>query len=328
MTEETYITILGNKISYTDDRYSINELKFHEKNPRVLSKIVHADRLDADDEEQRQKLIQKKMRDESSVKNLTKTIQSQGGISDPLIVQVNTLAVLEGNSRLAALRILYKRTNKEIYLTAPCRMVQLKEGEIDAFLYQQHVEGKTQWSAYDKAYSAYHRVIIDQVQIDDYVQRTSASKRDINSQIEIISLMNDEDAAENTERFSHYDVIVRSSNLKQSFDSHPTLKRHLLDKIKEEPLTITAHDLRDKVPQIAKKSKVLKKWMNGTIDFDEAVEASKISQPKQHMTKAIKSLKEIEKKDIKQLHNNERGAFKPELRKSRKRYDPSKYPIA
>ncbi len=321
MTDETYINILEKRIDYTDERISIHDLKFYEKNPRVLSKLIRAGKLDEKDKDEKQELIMQEMRKESSVKKLRGTIKAQGGISDPLIVQMSTREVLEGNSRLTALRELYKKENEEKYLTAPCRMVHLEEDEIDAFLHQQHVDGKTEWSAYDKAYSAYHRVEKDKVPIDDYAARTSDSKQEIEKRIKTIKLMHEQEATELTDRFSHYDQMIRSNNLKQSLENISGLKEFLLGKIKEEPLTIDAQDLRDKVPQIAKKPKVIKKWMDGKIEFDEAVNLSKISQPKQHIANAIKSLKEIDKRSIQKLDNNDKNAFKQEVKKCRREID-------
>ena len=314
---EPYITILENQIPFSDERRETSDLKYYEQNPRVLSKLIRAGKLNGSDEE-RQKAIEEGMPDESSVKILLRDIKLDGGISEPLIVHSRTLEVLEGNSRLAALRILYQRHQEEIYLSAPCRMVDLEEEEIDAFLYQQHIQGKTPWSAYDKAYSAYHRVEIDGVSIEEYSRRTKTTEVNIRRCIDVIKLMKSEGAEAETEKFSYYNEIVRSSKLNRSFNDAPELKRFLLDRISEPSPPFKAQEMRDKVPQIAVKPKALKKWISGSIDFDDAVTQSKISQPKQHALNATRNLKGIEKAGVERLSKNEKNVLMQEMKKCKR----------
>ena len=309
MTEEQpYINILDKEIPYRDERRGISVLSFYEKNPRVLSKLMRANKLNGTADE-KQLAIEEGMRTEVSVKYLRKTIFDHGGISEPLIIQENG-EVLEGNSRLAALRILYKENQEEKYFTAPCRVVKFEENEIDAFLHQQHVDGKVPWSAYDKAYSAYHRVKIDGVLVHEYAARTSDSEREINKQIETIDLMQLEGAGDKTERFSYYDQITRSTKLKHAFDDNSDLKRYLLDQLQEDKIPFTAQDLRDNVPVIAKKRKVLTNWVKGKVDFEEAVQLSKVSHPKQQISKAINNLQEVNRDEVDKLDSSERAALK------------------
>ena len=316
MTDEaTYINILGEEITYAEDRRSIYQLKFYEENPRVLSKLVRAEKLDGSPEE-KQEAIEEGLREESSVKILLRTIPDHGGISEPLIIRPNG-DVLEGNSRLAALRKLSgdKKLSKESYLTAPCKVVDLNEEQIDAFLHQQHVDGKTEWTAYDKAYTAYHRIRIDGVPLSEYADRTSDTEQRIKKWIEIIELMGSEDVGDKTDYYSYYDVIVASNKMKNAFEKSPPLRRYLLDLIKQPDCGFTATEMRDKVPQIADKPKALKKWMDGKIDFEDAVNASHVSQPKQLVAKALSNLNSIEASSINNLDNNERNSLKIEIKK-------------
>ena len=318
MTEEKYITILDRKISYDDERMGIDTLRFYEKNPRVLSKLVQVERRDGVAED-KQALIMQKMHHEASVKKLIATIEAQGGITEPLVVQNQTHDVLEGNSRLAALRILYERTQDEKYLDAPCRLVHLEQDQIDAFLYQRHVEGQTSWDAFDKAYSIYYRVVEEDTPIAEYAKRTGQTENYLGKQIDIIKLMTKEGVVEQrTDMFSHYEQFVKSNKLRGRFDSAPGLRRYLLDTLKEDSQSLKAADLRDLVPQIADKPSVLKKWMEGNIDFEEAVSRSKISQPKQYAKKALDSLKEISKKNTDNLTNNDLNALQQTMKKCSK----------
>ncbi len=317
MTEEQpYINILDQKIEYRDERRSIFALSFYGKNPRVLSKLMRAKKLYGTPDE-KQLAIEEGMRTEASVRALLKTIVQHGGISEPLIIQENG-EVLEGNSRLAALRILYQKNPKEKYITAPCKVVLFDENEIDAFLHQQHVDGKVQWSAYDKAYSAYHRVEIDEVPIEEYAKRTSNTEKEISKQIEIISLMQSEGVGDKTERYSYYHQMICSTKLKKSFEVNSELKKHLLTQLQEAEIPFAAKDLRDNVPKIADKPKLLTKWLKGKVDFEEAVQLSQVSQPKQQIKKAINNLREVNRDDIDKLNNNDTGALETEFKKCMK----------
>ena len=317
MTDYNIIKILGKEISCVNEPQDINELKFYEKNPRVLSKLVRAGSL-AGSHEEKQQALQEALIHESSVKNLMKTIQEHRGLMEPLIVQHSTKEVLEGNSRLAALRMLYRKEEDEVYLQAPCRMVELDDDQIDAFLHQQHVDGKTQWSAFDKAYSAYYRVVQDGVSIEHYVKITLSNENEIRKQIKTIKLMKEHGMDDKTDRFSHYEQLVRSIKLKPLFEKNPNLKNYVLRGIQQDELPWSASQLRDGIPQIATKPKVLKKLIDGEVEFVDALERSRISKPKELIAKARIALDEVSKGGIDQLDNNEKSAVKIEVKKCSK----------
>jgi len=321
MSENQYINILGEQISCIEERLNINKLKFYPKNPRVLSKLSRAGKLNGIDEE-KQKVIKKAMQDENSVKKLLKTIKHHGGISQPLIVQNETLEVLEGNSRLAALHILCKRyPDEEAYLTAPCRMVKLNESQIDALLHQQHVDGQTPWETYDKAYSVYQRVKIDGVPVGEYAKNISSTENKIQEQIDIIELMKSEGMEKQKNRFSHYDLIVRSRKLRSALKTEDSLRPYLLEKIKEKEPPFTAAEMRDDIPIIAKKPKVLKRLINGTYDFKLAKDFAEENEPKKYLAKALGLLNQISAKHINQLNQNDRNSLNIEVKRCRKQID-------
>lgn len=151
------ITILGKEISYVSEQKDIHELHFYEENPRVYSKLQENPFFE--NAEDKQRFVQKQMEKETSVKKLIEEIKRQGGILEPIVVLYPS-KVLEGNSRLAALRKLNKdEPYEEKWQTVPCRLLNnLAEEEIDAYLHQIHVQGKTEWSPYEKAYKTYKRV--------------------------------------------------------------------------------------------------------------------------------------------------------------------------
>ena len=319
--ENTTITILGKKVPCVHKECSIASLRFYEKNPRILSKLVDAGKLNCDNEE-KQAFIKEALKQEKSVKVLLKSIQDHGGISEHLLVDYKTQKVIEGNSRLAALRFLSEKEEGK-YLTAPCRLLSLDENQIDALLNQQHIDGKTEWSPYDKAYNAYHRVEIDKVPLDEYCHSISETKQEVKKQIEVIQLMREEAAKE--EKFSYYELLCGPTKLKRSLEKYnnPKQRSFLLGEIKEPQsgVSFTALELRNDVPRILEKPKIFKRWMDGKIDFRQAQEDSKISQPKGFISKATKSLSNIKRVEIENLEKNEINALEPEIKKCRKELD-------
>ena len=312
------ISILGKKIGFIVEKRSIFDLKFYRKNPRVLSTLYASGHLDGTlSEQDEQDEIFKCLQEEQSVISLLPSIQRHEGINEPIIVQASNSVVLEGNSRLAALRMLAGRYEEtDSFSTVTCRVIAVEQEQIDSLLSSQHIDGKTEWSPFSKAYVCYHRVEVDDVLIDDYAHSTGMTTGEITKCIEIIKLMIREGAEDQKNRFSHYELFVRPTKLRSSLEAHPELKRFLLDKIKDSNgHGIESQHLRDSVPKIAKKPKVLTKWMNGKIELEEAIDLSKVSQPKQHLTTAIKNLMQIGRKDVDKLTNNDRNAFRNELRK-------------
>ena len=79
------------------------QLLFYPENPRVYSVV----RGDGDVLEQDE--IEKELGSQEHVKELLSAIRSNGGLTDPIIVQQGTNYVLEGNSRLAAYRFLAQK---------------------------------------------------------------------------------------------------------------------------------------------------------------------------------------------------------------------------
>src|SRR5450759_795658 len=79
------------------------DLKFYLENPRLYS-LAREDGHDPTQEEVEEILAQM-----DHVKQLVQSIKENGGLIDPVIVQGGSNIVLEGNSRLAAYRILAKQ---------------------------------------------------------------------------------------------------------------------------------------------------------------------------------------------------------------------------
>src|SRR5439155_10407931 len=94
------LVIRGNEIPITIQFLHEKSLSFYLENPRVYSVVR------AENEEPSQDDIEAELRQRDHVRRLKMEIESNGGLIDAVIVRGTTREVVEGNSRLAAYRIL------------------------------------------------------------------------------------------------------------------------------------------------------------------------------------------------------------------------------
>lgn len=318
----TSIIILGKEIPYVSERKDIHDLHFYEENPRVYSKLQENPFFENADDKQR--FVQEQMEKETSVKKLIEEIKRHEGVLEPIVVLYPS-KVLEGNSRLAALRKLNRdEPYEEKWQTVPCRLINnLEQKEIDAYLHQIHVEGKTEWTPYEKAYKTYKRVEQDEVSIEEYMERTGETEKAIKKQIKTIKLMKENNERER-ERWSYYDVLVTNKIIKEHFEDNSEFKKFILSKIKqqkEEDEEFTATEMRKKLPVVLAKSKILNKFIAGEETLEDAYLKAKTSNALKDARNAHGYLKKIDKKALANLERSGLGAVEQEVRRCKKETD-------
>ncbi len=307
------MTILGETIGISDDYINIHELKFLKDNPRVYA-CTHGEPgfEDLPDEEQ-QDIIYKKLLDEPSVKNLLPEIKRHGGLMESILIRLDTMEVIEGNSRLAVYLKLHSdpKENDEWSLI-PCDIASsLTEKQQAAFLNQIHVKGKTQWSAFEKANYAYVRKEKGW-SFSEIAELFGESEATIRIRIKIIQMMNIHEDSDRS-HFSYYDVLVRNKDMLNEIENGglPNLISDIkLLGIDEESNDFTAQDIRKKLPVVLNKPKLLKKYNEGKLDLDQAYQFAKISHVEDKVKQATALLKDISKSDISQLEQSDFNAFK------------------
>jgi len=318
MNSQMKITIFGEDIPVTTERLPIEKLKYFEENPRVFSSISGEDR--PDDKDELQAFIETKMLEQTSVKNLIPSIEDHGGLLDPILVRYDNYKVIEGNSRLAAFRFLYKKTGDPKWSAIPCTCVaKLTAEQQDAYLNQIHVKGKTPWAAYEKANFAYTRKKSG-VGIAEISRRFSESESEVQKRIKAVSLMADNNDKEKS-HFSYYDVLVRSRNINQAPNYSPAVEKFILSKIRgstaedQDVVTFKAKELRDKLPVVLAKKKELKKFMEGELTLDEAFQNARPSDPRRRVRAAIDKIAGITKAEVSRLEMPEINALISDTRK-------------
>ena len=270
MTDQRTIKIQGEDIPANCGDLDIFELHFLLDNPRVFSCTYGIEGFAKKSSEQQQEEIYNRLLEEPSVQNLLPEIIRHEGLMEPILVRWDTKEVIEGNSRLAAFRHLYKESSKdEKWKTIPCEIVShLTDEQQYAFLNQLHVKGKTAWSAYEKANFAFVRHDKGGMNVSAIAEMFGETEREIQKRIDVIRKMKDNKDVV-LSHFSYYNVRVRTKKIADEISKNKQLEKVLNDKIRslgeqgEEEAEFTAQELRTKLPQIISKKKILKRFLEG-----------------------------------------------------------------
>ena len=313
ITDETTIAIMGEDVSARHEQIAIEQLLFLPDNPRVYAVIRDMEDFDDLTPEEKQICIYDRMLQQSSVKNLIPEIQRDGGLQDPIIVRHDTLQVIEGNSRLAVYRKFRKEyPDDERWIQIRCLTVTtLSPDQQTRLLGQSHLHGKTEWSPYAKALFCYSRVVEKGKKITDLAKLSGFTATEIKKNVKIIELMQ-ENKDNNYSNFSYYSVLVRNRAISSAIDDKSTLRDPLLSQIKTEDFTSQA--MRDRLPTIIAKPKILRKFEKGELTLGDAYDRAKISGAEQQLKKIRDGLDDIELNDIMILSHNEIMAVKQVVR--------------
>ena len=314
------IKILDHEIQLWDDFLDIYKLKFLPDNPRVFSCTHGETDFENLSVEEKQERIYMKLLEEPSVKNLIAEIKRHGGLMESILVRHDKMEVIEGNSRLAVYRKLHEQGLEGDWELIQCDIVStLTDEQQDAFLNQIHVKGKTQWAAYEKANFAYVRSEHGS-SIRDIAYRFGETENEIKKRIRIISMMKENGDTERS-HFSYYEVLVRNREISVEYDKNQELREVLHRNIKQltrkcpQDIEFTALELRNKLPMILSKPKVLKRFIRGSVTLDEGFQNAKISNALERVKQARERLNDITKKELEQLDQNAKNALKQDIRK-------------
>ncbi|HVT37657.1 MAG TPA: ParB N-terminal domain-containing protein [Gemmatimonadaceae bacterium] len=244
------------------------QLRFFADNPRVYS-IVRDEGKHPDQDD-----IQAKLEVMDHVRALVQDIKKHGGLIDPLVVKDKSWEVVEGNSRLAAYRLLAKQ-NPLKWARVKCRILpaDMDESLIASLLGQWHLKGKKEWPPYEQAGFLYRRRHDQKVSFPNLAGEAGLTASRVEQMVDAYQLMIDQKDTKR-ERWSYYDEFVKSRKIAKVCEKHAGLKERILDMVKEGGFE-RAQDLRDKLPVICSgPSKVITKFATGKLDFDEAHEAA------------------------------------------------------
>ena len=326
MSNRLKITILGKVIPTIYEEISIEKLNYSKENPRVISTVQFIDDRLTDAEVQGK--IHTEMIKQPSVISLKTTIVDHGGLQEPILVRADRNEVIEGNSRLAAFRELYKdsKNQEEKWERIPCLVIsELSPDQQYAYLNQIHVIGKTGWAAYEKANMTYNHYKKGKTAAE-IAKLSSTNESEILKRIEVIELMKENN--DNTkENFSYYnDCLVRNRVISSAREDDPELNRFLLNTIKKDAKGFTALDLRNKLPRIIeskkkRKKNPLTKFITGEMTLEKTYSLIALTTPSKKVKDALQNIKDIKVGDIKNLKNQDLNKLEIDVKRLKNAFD-------
>lgn len=262
------------------------DLLFYTENPRVYSTLNVAGG------EPTQEEIEEHMCNLDHVKQLKVSIESNGGLIDPLIVRDGDFTVLEGNSRLAAYRLLCK-TDAIKWGKVKCKVLpaDIDDAAIFALLGQYHIIGRKDWDPFEQANYLYRRHQQTRLPIEYMAQELGISAQKATAMINVISFMI-EHGDLNKRNWSHYEEYLKNAGIKKYRETNPDMDETIVEAIK----TGAIHEAKDmrKLGDIAKvgdkqSKKVMQKIATGEVDiyegYSEVQDAGKLDDVVKHFKK-------------------------------------------
>jgi len=263
------LTLGGKEIPVIVCLIAQTELKFYAENPRIYSIVA------ADGKTPSQLEIQRRLSKMDHVKQLMQSIKANGGLLDPLIVRDGDYVVLEGNSRLAAYRLLAE-ADAIRWGHAKCYVLpaDISESLVFALLGEYHIIGRKDWAPYEQAGYLYRRNRQYGATPEEMAKEMGIGLRTVRSLIDVYSFMR-EHRDSDIQHWSYYDEYVKSRKIARRRNEHPEFDRVFVQKVKSGQIP-KAVDVRDKVVKIAEAGgKALTKFLLGEKSLEEAYEAAR-----------------------------------------------------
>lgn len=242
-------------------------LRYYPENPRIYS-LVYIDEV-----EPSQKEIEDKLHQMDHVKVLRHSIRANGGLIDPIIVRDSDFVVLEGNSRLAAYRLLAKEDIiKWGKISAILLPSTISDDLIFTLLGQYHIIGRKDWSPFEQAGYLWRRHKNYNVGVGSMAREMGMSEGEVNKLITVYDFMKEHDDVDHL-HWSYYDEYLKSRFIKKRRDEIPEFDTRFAEMVKQGEIH-AAIDVREKLQAIAKVpgqkgSKLILALVESKKDFDK-----------------------------------------------------------
>ncbi|WP_243361600.1 ParB N-terminal domain-containing protein [Fundidesulfovibrio terrae] len=283
-TEDT-ITLRKREIKVRTGFLPHHALLFYAENPRIYSIVWKED----GDQPTQEEIFEALAKTAHVRETLVPSIRSNGGLIEPIMVRKNV--VLEGNSRLAAYRLLaQKDANAWELIRVRILPDTISDSEVFSLLGEFHIVGKKDWSPFEQAGYLYRRFKthgIDEKQLQREVGLTTAKIRHLIHVYDFMLNANDR----NPERWSYYDELLKGRRFNQARDLYTNFDHKITEMIQSEEIE-RAVDIRDGLPKIVKiGGNTLKKFMNDKLSFHDAVHEAHHRGAGNYYIKKLKDIK-------------------------------------
>jgi hypothetical protein len=260
------ITVRRKKIPVRTASVKHLTLRFFPQNPRIYSLVWG----DGDEEPSQEEIFDALSKMEHVRETLVPSIRQNGGLIEPLLVRGNV--VLEGNSRLAAYRLL-AQTDPAKWGEVRVRILPdtMTDSEISTLLGQYHIVGKKDWQPYEQAGHLYRRCTKDGVTEEEIRTEVGLSLSRIRHLIRVYGFMVKQ-KDHNPNRWSYYDELLKGRKFNKAREAYPDFDEIIVEKIQSGDIE-RAVDLRDQLPLVTTiGGNTLKKFITGKLSFAEAVQ--------------------------------------------------------
>lgn len=264
------LTIKNREIVYKTTSVDIQELNFYPRNPRIATILAeHKEQLTND-------LIDEKLwnRDETHV--LFKSIKKDGGLLHPIIVYKND--VLEGNTRLCCYRHLYAESKDEKWKYINCNIIidDLSHEDIYRLLCIEHIQGKNEWEAYEKA-NLYCKMKDEEKMTPEKISElVGESSVMVRHRIKAYQMMVENGVIDKA-KYSHFEQLVTNSKIQQIISKEPAIQAKIVDAIKDGKVS-TAQDVR-KIPDVLKHKEAKKRFIQDGQNLNQVYTDLKAKAP-------------------------------------------------
>lgn len=173
------------------------------------------------------------------VRQLSVSIECNGGIIEPLFVRDGDLTVLEGNSRLAAFRLLAAKS-PENWKEITCRVLpqDIDEDAVFSLLGQYHIIGRKDWEPFEQASYLYRRQRQTGLSIQAMADELGISPQRASKYIQTIEFMVHHDDM-NEKHFGCYDSYLQNASIKKVRQEESELDRTVVEAVKREDIKST-----------------------------------------------------------------------------------------
>jgi hypothetical protein len=259
------IILRGRELKITVAYVDQMSLRFYAENPRIYSSLWRED----GHEPTQQEIFEILSKRDNVREVLVPSIRANGGLIEPLLVRGNV--VLEGNSRLAAYRLL-AQTDGANWRKLRVRKLPdtICDAEVFSLLGEYHIIGRTDWAPFEQAGYLYRRHKQFGVSIEALHKEISLTTSRIKHVIAVYQFMIDVGDRQ-PNRWSYYDELLKGRRFVKATEQHPEFTEVIVEKIKSGEIE-RASDVRDRLSLIAAAGgNTLKRFVQGKLSFEQAV---------------------------------------------------------
>lgn len=265
------ITIGKKEFQVKEITMNQQDLVFYVDNPRVYS-IIRENGNDNPSQHD----IETYMRSMEHVKELKSQIEQNGGLLEALLVvkRNDEYEVLEGNSRLAAYRILFE-SNPAKWCKVPVNLLpeSITDDEIFTLIGSVHLNKKKDWTVFEQAAYVYRQKQRQNCPDSTLAKKVGLSVPTVKKYVDVYKFMvNADDMVQS--HWNYYEQYVTSKDIQRYRDTYPEMDDLVIRQIKTGKIKM-AKDIRDKLGKIAKatdksSNRIMRDYIAGSIDVDEA----------------------------------------------------------